>query len=104
VAVGGLALVLNSSGVLNAGNMENGERLWQLRLRGPFSSTPIVANGYLYAFNEAGVAFVVRPEQDKGTVISELDLGETILCSPGAANGAIYVRSDQHLIKLASPR
>lgn len=103
VAVGGLALVLNSSGVLNAGNMENGERLWQLRLRGPFSSTPIAANGYLYAFNEAGVAFVVRPEQDKGTIISELDLGEIILCSPGAANGAIYVRSDQHLIKLASP-
>ncbi|MEY3173337.1 MAG: hypothetical protein RLZZ436_1251 [Planctomycetota bacterium] len=104
VAVGGLALVLNSSGVLNAGNMENGERLWQLRLRGPFSSTPIAANGYLYAFNEAGVAFVVRPEQDKGTVISELDLGETILCSPGVANGAIYVRSDKHLIRLSSPQ
>lgn len=84
--------------------MENGERLWQLRLRGPFSSTPIAANGYLYAFNEAGVAFVVHPEQDKGTVISELDLGETILCSPGAANGAIFIRSDRHLIKLANPQ
>jgi outer membrane protein assembly factor BamB len=96
-----MAFVMNSAGVLSAGDTKSGERLWQLRLRGSFSSTPIAAGGYLYAFNEAGTAFVVKPEADKGIIISELDLAETILCSPGAANGALYVRSDQHLFKLA---
>jgi outer membrane protein assembly factor BamB len=43
----------------------------------------------------------VKPEKDKGIIISELDLAEKILCSPGAANGALYVRSDAHLFKLA---
>ena len=100
----GMAFVVNSSGVLTAGNPENGERLWQLRLRGAFSSTPIAANGYLYAFNEQGVAFVVKPEQDKGTIISELDLAETILCSPGVSDGGLFVRSDRYLIKLATPK
>lgn len=104
VVMDGMALVVNSSGVLTAGNPENGERLWQLRLRGAFSSTPIVANGYLYAFNEAGVAFVVKPEADKGTIVSEMDLAETILCSPGVSNGGLFVRSDRHLIKLATPK
>ncbi|MFO0975325.1 MAG: PQQ-binding-like beta-propeller repeat protein [Planctomycetaceae bacterium] len=103
VVVNGMALVVNNSGVLNAGKAASGERLWQLRLRGPFSSTPIVANGYVYLFNEAGVAFVVKPTEEKGEIVSELDLGETILCSPGAANGALYVRSDKHLFKLANP-
>ena len=101
VVVDGMAFVLNSSGVLSAGDTSTGERLWQLRLRGAFSSTPITANGYLYLFNEDGNAFVVKPEKDKGIIISELDLAENILCSPGAANGALYVRSDAHLFKLA---
>lgn len=103
VVVDGIALVVNSSGVLNAGKAGSGDRLWQLRLRGPFSSTPIVANGHVYLFNEAGVAFVVKVTEEKGEIVSELDLGETILCSPGAANGAIFVRSDKHLFKLANP-
>jgi hypothetical protein len=54
--------------------------------------------------NEAGVAFVVKPEADKGTIVSELDLGETILCSPGASNGGLFIRSDSNLIKLAAPK
>lgn len=98
----GMAYVLNSAGVLSAGSTESGTRVWQLRLRGKFSSTPIAANGHLYAFNEQGVAFVVKPEADKGKIVSELDLTERIMCSPAAANGAIYVRSDTHLFKLAN--
>jgi len=101
VVVDGLACALNSAGVLSAGDIKTGERLWQLRLRGSFSSTPITANGYLYLFNEDGNAFVVKPEKDQGIIVSELDLAEKILCSPGAANGALYVRSDAHLFKIA---
>ncbi len=98
----GMAYVMNSAGVLSAGSLESGTRVWQLRLRGKFSSTPIAANGHLYAFNEQGVAFVVKPEADKGKIVSELDLTERIMCSPAAANGAIYVRSDKHLYKLSN--
>ncbi len=101
VVVDGRAFVMNSAGVLSAGDTKSGERVWQLRLKGSFSSTPIFAGGYLYAFSESGTAFVVKPETDKGIIVSELDLTETILCSPSAANGALYVRSDKHLFKLA---
>jgi len=104
VVAGDLALVLNSSGVLNAASLQTGERVWQLRLRGPFSGTPVFAGGHLYLLNEAGVAFVVKLESDKGTIVSELDLGETILCSPGVSRGGLFVRSDGHLIKLATPK
>lgn len=100
VVVDGLAFTLNSAGVLSAGDVTTGERAWQLRLRGAFSSTPIAAGGHLYLFNEGGMAFVVRPEREQGTIVSELDLSETILCSPAAADGALYVRSDEHLFKL----
>ncbi|MCA9058023.1 MAG: PQQ-binding-like beta-propeller repeat protein [Planctomycetaceae bacterium] len=103
IAVDGMALSMNSAGVLTAADITNGERLWQARLKGPFSGTPVVAGSYLYAFNEGGNAFVVKLSRENGEIVSELDLTETILCSPAAADNALYIRSDAHLWKFARP-
>jgi outer membrane protein assembly factor BamB len=99
VVMDGMAFTVNSAGALAAGDIETGERLWQLRLKGPYSSTPIASNGHLFFFNEEGFATVVKATTESGEIVSELDLGETILCSPAAANHALYVRSDKHLWK-----
>ena len=101
VALNGLTFTVNSAGALSAGSIETGERVWQLRLKGPFSGTPVVSNGHLFFFNENGLAFVVKPSADKGEIVSELDLGETILCSPAASNNALFIRSDGHLWKFS---
>ncbi|MFY9253461.1 MAG: PQQ-binding-like beta-propeller repeat protein [Fuerstiella sp.] len=101
VVLNGLTFTVNSAGALSAGSIETGERVWQLRLKGPFSGTPVVSNGHLFFFNEKGLAFVVKPSADKGEIVSELDLGETILCSPAASNNALFIRSDGHLWKFA---
>ena len=96
-----LAFSVNSAGVVSAADIESGKRLWQLRLKGPFSGTPLASNGHLFFFNESGLAFVVKAERDKGEIISQLDLTETILCSPAASDNALYIRSDGHLWKFA---
>ncbi len=101
VALNGLTFTVNSAGALSAASVETGERVWQLRLKGPFSGTPVVSNGHLFFLNEKGLAFVVKPSADKGEIVSELYLGETILCSPAASNNALFIRSDGHLWKFA---
>jgi outer membrane protein assembly factor BamB len=101
IVLGGMMFSLNGSGVLSAASVHTGNRLWQLRLHGRFSSTPVVANGHLYCFSEKGMATVVRPTEDDGAIVSQLDMTETILCSPAVANDALYVRSDGHLWKLS---
>lgn len=103
VVLDGMTITVNSAGALAAGDMETGKRLWQFRLKGPFSGTPLVANGHLFFFNEKGVVSVVKPTREKGELVSELDLADTILCSPAAADGALYIRSDQTLWKFANP-
>ena len=50
------------------------------------------------------MATVVRPSEGAGEIVSQLDLTETILCSPAAANNALYVRSDGHLWKIADQK
>ncbi|MDG1894042.1 MAG: PQQ-binding-like beta-propeller repeat protein [Fuerstiella sp.] len=104
VVINGLTITVNSAGALSAGDITTGERLWQLRLKGKFSGTPLASNGHLFFFNEAGYAFVVRPEKEKGKIVSELDLTETILASPAASDNAFYVRSDGHLWKFSEQR
>ena len=54
--------------------------------------------------NEKGVVRIVdvtKPET--GQIVSELDLAQTILCTPALAHGALYLRSDAKLWKLAKP-
>ena len=63
----------------------------------------VATGGKLYAVNEKGVVFIVDISKPQGEIVSQLDLGQTILCTPAIANGALYLRSDTKLWKLAKP-
>ena len=91
---------VNGAGVVACGDAKTGERVWQMRLKGRFTSTPVAGGGHLFFFNEQGMAYVVRPGPESGEIVSELDFGETILCTPALSDGALYVRSDGHLWKI----
>lgn len=91
-------------GVLKAGKLADGQLEWQVRLKGAFSGTPIAADDKLYLFNEEGLGQVVDLKDgvaNDARVAEYNDLNEEILCTPAIADGAIYVRSNQNLWKLA---
>ena len=94
--------MLSGNGVLAALDLATGERLWQLRMNGSFWSTPLIADGYLYAFSQAGVAQIVKLGAESGEVVAEYDLAETILASPAASDTGLYIRSDSALWKFAT--
>lgn len=104
LVVGESLYLINNAGVLAGVDTKTGERLWRVRLKGPFSGSP-VASGTgerLYVFNEEGVGQVVDLTGAEGAVTSEIELGETILSTPSLSDGALYVRSDGHLWKFAA--
>jgi hypothetical protein len=74
-----------------------------LRLKGPFSSTPVAAGSLLYCVNEKGLLQVVDPGLPKGGVVSELDLGQEVLGTPSVAGGSLLVRSDRKLWRIGRP-
>ncbi len=96
----GRAYVINNAGVLVCADITNGERKWQCRLTGKFSATPIISANRLYCFNEQGLGQVVRLDAEQGEVIHTRDFEQTILATPSAANGALYLRSDRNLWKI----
>ena len=89
--------------ILRCVDLASGDLVWQLRLEGPFSSSPVICGKYLYLFNEEGLGMVVGLEKENGEIEAKSELGETILATPAVAAGALYVRSDQHLWKIAVP-
>ena len=104
LVTGDKVYIVNSAGVLNASNRLTGERLWRVRLKGPFSGSPVASDGgHLYLFNEEGLGQCVDLSGPEGKVVSELDLGETILGTPSISDDALFVRSDATLWKLAAP-
>ena len=96
-------LTLNDGGILSCGDAADGKRLWQLRLKGPFSATPVVAGGLLYCVNEKGLVQVVDPSKPEGEVVSELDLGQTVIGTPSIAANSLFIRSDGKLWRIGRP-
>ena len=96
----GKIFTVNGS-ILKCADTASGNLLWQIRLKGNFSSSPTAAGGRIYLFNSAGLGQVIELGEEKGRHVGGGDLGETILCSPAIADGALYIRSDHHLWKIA---
>ena len=94
------AAITNDAGVLTCGDTVEGKRLWQLRLTGPISASPIASGKYLYLVNEKGLAQVVDTSGAEGVIMSELDFGEAMIATPSIANGGLYFRGDGHLWKI----
>jgi len=101
IVLGKNVFTVNRAGVLTAGSLETGKRKWQLRLKGPFSSTPVAAGKHVFIFNEAGLMQVVDTTTKEGEVVGKLNLDDQILATPAVANGAIYVRSNTKIYKVA---
>ena len=88
--------------VLVAADVQTGEVAGELRLKGPISASPVAAGGLLYYVNEEGVVQVVKPGEKEPARVYSAALGETVLGTPAVADGALYLRSDKHLWKIAA--
>ncbi|OUU89399.1 MAG: hypothetical protein CBC36_03175 [Verrucomicrobiaceae bacterium TMED76] len=105
IIVGDNIYIINRAGVLNAAKKDTGERLWRLRLEGPFSGSPVSSNGHIYVASERkGVFQSIDINGKEGILRGSIELGETILGTPAIANNSIFIRSDGHLWKISNPK
>lgn len=101
--IGNRLFVATGAGMLICADARTGEKVWQLRLKGPFSASPVAAANHAYLINEKGFLQVVdiNPDAKEGKLVGELTLEPTILSTPAIAGGALYIRNDSTLWKIA---
>jgi outer membrane protein assembly factor BamB len=99
IVVGDEVYFVSDQGVLSCLDASSGELLWQKRLTGNFSASPLFADGKLYFCSREGATTVLRPGKEYNELaINQLD-GQ-LMASPAAIDGALLLRSDTHLYRV----
>jgi outer membrane protein assembly factor BamB len=74
-----------------------GKVVWEHRLGGAFSASPVYADGKVYFLSDQGDTSVVAVAPEF-RLIARNSLGERCQASPAISGGRIYIRTEGHLI------
>ncbi|MGI9240975.1 MAG: PQQ-binding-like beta-propeller repeat protein [Verrucomicrobiales bacterium] len=98
---GDLLFVMDRSGYFSCLEAKTGKELWQHRLKGKFSASPILTKDRIYLFNQEGVCKVIKAAR-KFEVLATNPLGDAVqlLASPAVDGNAFYIRTAKHLYRI----
>jgi outer membrane protein assembly factor BamB len=88
----GRLYVVSDQGIATCYRAADGEVLWQHRLGGGFSSSPVIAGEHLYAANEEGTVYILKVG-DEYELVGKIEMGEGIMATPSICGGRIYLRT-----------
>jgi hypothetical protein len=101
VVHGGHFYSISQEGIAECFELSSGKTIWQERLSGPGAQTAswssmLLADGKIYVPNKSGDVFVLRAAP-KFEVLATNSVKEPTNASLAAADGALYLRTDQAL-------
>ena len=91
-----LIYMVSDRGIGSCLEAKTGEVVWQERIGGNYSASPVYANGLIYLQSEQGDATVIEASRDF-KVVSKNTFGERTLASYGVANGTLLIRTSEKL-------
>jgi len=99
LVVGEEVYFVSDAGVATCANAKTGAVLWNERLGGGFSASPVFGDGRVYFQNEEGVGYVVKagPHFE---LLAKNELGERTLASYAVADHALFIRTAENLLKI----
>ncbi len=93
----GLIYMANGNGIVTVVDAETGRRVWQDRVGGIYSASPLAGDGKVYLFSETGETVVLQAGRELN-ILQRNDLGERVVSSPAVSDGRIFIRTDEALI------
>ena len=85
--------------ILHCLEVSTGDIVWQRRLKGTYSASPVLVDGKMYFTSEEGVTLVLRPGSEYDEVARN-ELDELCLASMAVSQGHFYVRTEKHLYSI----
>ncbi|RLS56289.1 MAG: quinonprotein alcohol dehydrogenase [Planctomycetota bacterium] len=99
--VDGLVYTIQDQGVAMCLEEKTGQQVWQARLGGNYSASPVYADGKLYFLSEEGKTSVVAPGREY-RLLAENSLPDGFMASPAVAGKALYLRTRTALYRVES--
>jgi outer membrane protein assembly factor BamB len=97
--VGDELFVINDGGILSCLDAKSGSVLWQQRLGGTYSASPVLADGRLYFQSEQGVVSVLAPGREF-RLLTRNTLDGSMLASLAVSDGSFFIRTDSNLYRI----
>jgi outer membrane protein assembly factor BamB len=91
--------IVSDRGVASCLDAKSGELLWQERLGGGFSASPLYAQRRVYFLNEEGETVVVAAEGEFQE-LARNNLGERTLASFAVIDNDLLIRGEKHLYRV----
>ena len=92
----GLIYMAGDVGVLTVVDAKTGERVYQERVGGVYTASPVAGDGKVYLVSEDGETIVIAAGRTP-KVIERNKLSARQLASPAIANGRLFIRTDDAL-------
>jgi outer membrane protein assembly factor BamB len=101
--VGDELYVVSDTSTASCLDARTGELVWEQRLGGNFSASPILADGKIYFFSEEGKATILAPGREFKQLATN-ELGERIMASPAISGDTLFLRTDKALYRIETQR
>jgi outer membrane protein assembly factor BamB len=99
IIVEGLLFMVSDTGVATCLEAKSGKQLWQKRLGGDFSASPILADGRLYFGNRDGKVFVIAP-QSAYELLATNEVEDGIMATPAAVDNQLIIRTKTGILRV----
>jgi outer membrane protein assembly factor BamB len=99
VLVDDLLFMTSDAGIATCLEAKTGKVVWQKRLKGEFSASPIYSEGRVYFPNQDGRTFVIAASRAY-ELLATNELDDGCMASPAVYDKAIYLRTRTHLYRL----
>jgi outer membrane protein assembly factor BamB len=99
IVAGDLLFMINDNGILSCLDARTGGQVWQSRLQGEYSASPVSGAGRVYFFSEEGKTTVIEAGR-QFKVLAENQLGDGFMASAAVDGAALILRSRTHLYRI----
>ena len=103
IVVGDYYYLVDDDGIATCLKVDSGERVWQKRLPGAFTASPVATASHIYFTSEAGETTVIKAHQSSYEQVSRSGLDESVYASAAITNTQLLIRTTKHLWCIAKP-
>lgn len=100
IIIKGLLFVVDRNGYISCIEAKTGKSIWQKRMKGRFSASPILANNLIYFFNEDTVCTIIKPTRELVIVAENKLSSDKLMATPAFDENSIYIRTEKKLTRI----